>query len=83
MIGLTALQDSHEGFPVSRVPSAKQLLTQLPPFGLRDRAAATQVLTGVLDRCVFLYMNTGTARMIAVPFSFNLRAFIRHTSVQS
>ncbi|KAL0050590.1 hypothetical protein WJX82_002870 [Trebouxia sp. C0006] len=43
-------QDQGKGATACTVPSAKQLLAQLPAFAVRDRPAAIQVLSDLLDR---------------------------------
>jgi hypothetical protein len=44
------LQDHGKGATACIVPSAKQLLAQLPAFAVRDRPAANRVLSDLLDR---------------------------------
>ncbi len=44
------LQDCGKGAMDPTVPSAKQLLAQLPAFAGRDRPAANRVLSELLDR---------------------------------
>ena len=48
--GMADLQDQGKGAMDPTVPSAKQLLAQLPAFAVRDRAAATRVLSDLLYR---------------------------------
>lgn len=44
------LQDCGKGAEACIVPTAKQLLSQLPAFAARDRPAANRVLGDLLDR---------------------------------
>ena len=54
----------------SQVPSAKQLLSQLPLFSQRDKATANKVLTCMLDRYKHLLLcKVGPLNMHELPFT--------------